>query len=94
MVGANSQLGLEDRPEADAVARPVAEIRITQIRKLLIIKTEVLDKGWLTPYGCTGLEIASKPARQTFWGWTWRLAQQQFDRIIAAQSDHSSQALR
>ena len=66
------------------MARPVAEIRITQIRKLLIIKTEVLDKWWLTPYGCAGLAVARK----------WRLAQQQFDRIIAAQSDHSSRALR
>ena len=48
MVGASSQLGLEDRPEADAVVRPVAEIRISLFRKLLIIKTEVLEKGWLT----------------------------------------------
>ena len=94
MLGANSQLGLEDRPEADAVARPVAEIRITQIRKLLIIKTEVFDKRWLTPYVCAGLAVASKPARQTFWGWVWRLAQQQLHRIIAAQSHHSSRALR
>jgi hypothetical protein len=59
MVGASSQLGLEDRPEARAVVHPVAEIRITGFRKLLIIKTEVVRK----------------PARQTFWGWVRRLAQ-------------------
>jgi hypothetical protein len=86
MVGASSQLGLEGRPEARVVVRPVAEIRITGFRKLLIIKTEVLDKGWLTVYDCKRIAVVSKPARQTFWGWVCRLAQKELHRIIAAQS--------
>ena len=90
MVGASSLLGLEDRPEADAVVRLVAEIRISHFRKLLIIKTEVLEKGWLTPYGCAGFAGASKPARQAFWGGLWRLAQPELNRIIVVQPSSAS----
>ena len=70
-----AQADQEERPQPTTVVRLAEGIATSPLRRLLILKAEVFQPGWLTRHHSTAFALASRACRQVWWSWIWRAAE-------------------
>ena len=58
------RMGDKELPQRATVVREAEGIHTPRLRGLLLVGSDILDSGWLTPLQSTHFAVASRAARQ------------------------------
>ena len=74
-------MGDKELPQRATVVREAEGIHTPRLRGLLLVRSDILDSGWLTPLQRAHFAVAS---RQLWWSWVCRAAAR---RLLEVGSD-------